>query len=215
MTGRAKSVLSTVLSSLALIAFNGGVLWLLSGVLSGFELPSYWIACLVAATVGLFNALLWPLVISFALRFAVFTMGLGSLLLAGAVISFAAQVSDSIQVSVGAGVVVVFVLTLANIILTSAFGLGERDWYYEQIVLRSMRRQVKRQGRTVQHSDVPGVFYLEIDGLSEDVMRRAIVNGHAPTMARWYNEGNHRFVSWECDLSSQTSASQVSSLCML
>ncbi|MFT4048832.1 MAG: phage holin family protein [Solirubrobacterales bacterium] len=209
MTGRAKSIVGTLVRALALVAFNGLVLWALAQWMGGFDLPNYWVACLVAAIVALINALLWPLVISFALRFAVFTMGLGSILLAGFVISLAANAADSIHVTVAAGVLVVLVLTFANIFLTSVFGLGERDWYYERVVLRSMRRQVKRQGREIQHSDVPGVFFLEIDGLAEPVLRRAIVNGHAPTMARWLNEGSHRFVGWECDLSSQTSASQA------
>lgn len=209
MSGRAKSIFGTVVRALGLVAFNGLVLWLLAQWMRGFDLPNYAVACLVAALVALFNALLWPLVISFALRFAVFTMGFGSILLAGVVISLAANAADQIHVTVGAGVIVVIVLTLANILLTATFGLGERDWFYERVVLRAMRRQVKRQGRTIQHSDVPGVFFLEIDGLAEPVLRRAIVNGHAPTMARWMNEGSHRMISWECDLSSQTSASQA------
>ena len=76
-------------------------------------------------------------------------------------------------------------------------------------MLRSIRRVVKRQGREIQHSDVPGVFFLEIDGLAEPVLRRAITNGHCPTMARWMQDGSHRIIGWECDLSSQTSASQA------
>lgn len=209
MTGRAKSILGTLLRGLGLIAFNGAILWALSQVLSGFDLPSYWIACLVAAAISLINALLWPLIISLALRFAVFTMGIGSILMAALVIEIAAGAADNIAVSNGAAIVVVLVLTLANILLTTVFGLGERDWYYERVVLRSIRRVVKRQGREIQHSDIPGVFFLEIDGLAEPVLRRAITNGHCPTMARWMQDGSHRIVKWECDLSSQTSASQA------
>jgi hypothetical protein len=50
---------------------------------------------------------------------------------------------------------------------------------------------------------------FEIDGLSEPVLRRALSEGYAPTMARWLDEGSHRVVPWECDLSSQTGASQA------
>ena len=50
---------------------------------------------------------------------------------------------------------------------------------------------------------------LEIDGLSEQSLRRGIEGGHAPTIARWLEEGSHRLVPWECDLSCQTSASQA------
>ncbi|MGK2877010.1 MAG: phage holin family protein [Solirubrobacterales bacterium] len=209
MTGRAKSILGTLLRAIGLIIFNGLILWGLSQFLAGFDLPNFGVACAVAATILLFNALLWPIIISLALRFAVFTMGLGSILMAALVIEFAAEFTDGIVVSNGAAVVVVLVLTVANILLTTIFGLGERDWYYERVVLRSIRRVVKRQGRAIQHSDVPGVFFLEIDGLAEPVLRRAITNGHCPTMARWMQDGSHRIVKWECDLSSQTSASQA------
>ncbi len=50
---------------------------------------------------------------------------------------------------------------------------------------------------------------FEIDGLSEPVLRRALSEGYAPTMARWLEESSHRIVPWECDLSSQTGASQA------
>jgi uncharacterized membrane protein YvlD (DUF360 family) len=209
VNGHAKAIWSTLWRAAGLILFNGAILWALSQTMDSFDLPTYWSACLLAATVAIANALLWPLVISLALRFAVFTMGLGSLFLAALVVEVAAEFADGVHVSDGAAVLVVIVLTIANILLTTIFGLGERDWYYERVVLRSIRRVVKRQGREIQHSETPGVFFLEIDGLAEPVLRRAITNGHVPTMARWMQEGSHRVVGWECDLSSQTSASQA------
>ncbi len=66
-----------------------------------------------------------------------------------------------------------------------------------------------RAAREANRTDVPGVIMFEIDGLSEPVLRRALSEGHAPTMARWLAEGSHRVIPWECDLSSQTGASQA------
>lgn len=209
MSGRAKSIVGTLLRAALYVLFNGVIIWLMDRWLVGFHLPGFGAAVILAAVVALAYSLLWPAVISFALRFAVFTMGFGSIALAALIVILAAGLSDDIQLTPWSAVLVVFAITLGNIFTTSLFGLGERDWYYERVVLRSMRRQVRRQGRKIQSSDVPGVFFLEIDGLAEPVLRRAIVNGHMPTMARWLNEGSHRIVSWECDLSSQTSASQA------
>jgi hypothetical protein len=56
---------------------------------------------------------------------------------------------------------------------------------------------------------VPGILFLQIDGLAEPVVRQAIATGHAPTLARWVRDGSHRITGWECDLSSQTGASQA------
>ena len=56
---------------------------------------------------------------------------------------------------------------------------------------------------------MPGIVYLEIDGLALPVLRDAMRDGNAPTMARWIAEDGYRLVEWETDLSSQTGASQA------
>ena len=67
---------------------------------------------------------------------------------------------------------------------------------------------MRKKGEVVE-TDVPGVFFLEIDGLSKPVLEKAMAEGYAPTMKRWLNEGSHTLVGWETDLSSQTGASQA------
>ena len=52
------------------------------------------------------------------------------------------------------------------------------------------------------------MILFEIDGLAEPVLRRALSEGHAPTMARWLEHGVTAS-SRGCDLSSQTGASQA------
>ena len=56
---------------------------------------------------------------------------------------------------------------------------------------------------------MPGIIYLEIDGLALPVLRRAMRDGNASNMARWLAEGTHGLTEWETDLSSQTGASQA------
>ena len=56
---------------------------------------------------------------------------------------------------------------------------------------------------------MPGIIYLEIDGLALPVLRRAMRDGNAPHMARWLADGTHALAEWETDLSSQTGASQA------
>ena len=96
-----------------------------------------------------------------------------------------------------------FVLSLSLMILTPALSLD--DDARQLRVVRRRARGVSEENRT----EVPGVILFEIDGLAEPVLRRALDDGHAPTMARWLEEGSHRVVPWECDLSSQTGASQA------
>ena len=73
---------------------------------------------------------------------------------------------------------------------------------------RIARRIAHRQG-IIAHTDVPGIVFLEIDGLALPVLRRALRDGNAPTMARWLADHTHRLTEWETDLSSQTGASQA------
>ncbi len=209
MTGRAKSILGSLLRAFALILFNGLVLVWAAKVLPDFVIPSFGDAVLIAFFVMVANALLWPLVISAALRFAVFTMGIGSILLTGLMIAVATEAVAGGTVELLPAAVAGVILTVANIVANTVFAIGDRDWYYERVVLRSIKRAARKQGRTVNYTEVPGVFFLEIDGLAEPILRRAITNGHMPTLARWMQEGSHRIVPWECDLSSQTSASQA------
>lgn len=70
-------------------------------------------------------------------------------------------------------------------------------------------RPIRTRHRHVITGTTPGVAFLEIDGLSEPVLRAAIDAGYAPTMKAWLDRGSYRLVRWETDLSSQTSASQA------
>ena len=83
-------------------------------------------------------------------------------------------------------------------------GTNDDDTYALRVIQRIARRSGERE-----ETDVPGIIFLEIDGLALPVLQTAIRNGSAPTMARWLREGSHELVEWETDLSSQTGASQA------
>ena len=51
-------------------------------------------------------------------------------------------------------------------------------------------------------------MFVQIDGLAEAVLRRALRSGDAPTIDRWLRTGSHRLVGWETGWSSQTGVSQ-------
>jgi len=178
---------------------------LLSTLLSGVEVTSFGAALVAAALIGLFNALVWPLVVRLALPFTVLTLGLGVLVLNGAVILAVAAISRGFVVSgLLSGIIVVVGLTLVNTLVTSLLGIDDDDFYYRNII----KRQARRVGGAVE-TDVPGVLFLEVDGLAHAVVSRAIRDGNAPTLARWLHEGSHRLIEWETDWSSQTGACQA------
>ena len=78
----------------------------------------------------------------------------------------------------------------------------------DEYTLRVTRRIARRLGAEA-HTDSGGIIFLEIDGLALPVLRRAMRDGNAPTMARWIAEDGYHLAEWETDLSSQTGASQA------
>ena len=74
--------------------------------------------------------------------------------------------------------------------------------------MRVTRRIARRQGAH-ERTDVPGIVFLEIDGLALPVLRDAMRDGNAPNLARWIADEGYRMIEWETDLSSQTGASQA------
>jgi uncharacterized membrane protein YvlD (DUF360 family) len=205
MTG-ARSIrrgLSSALRALLLWLLVALIFWGLAAVLPGIDVPSFGAVLLTTAMIAILHALLWPLLIRLLLPLTVLTFGLGSLVLNAAIVSLAIRVVDGRAPGFLSAVLVAFVLSVSLMVLAPALGIDD-----DARQLRLVRRRARRVP-DANRTDVPGVIMFEIDGLAEPVLRRAIGEGHAPTIARWLDQGTHRIVPWECDLSSQTGASQA------
>lgn len=180
-------------------------LLLLTWLFSGISVPDLRTALVAAAVIGLLNALLWPLLSYLILPFAVLTLGLASLALNGVIIMLASWLVEGFTVdnlwwAMGAAIGLTAVNTIASSLLT----IDDDSSWYRNVV----KRRAKRMARP-EPTDVPGFLFLEIDGLSEPVLEKAMREGYAPNMKQWLEEGSHKLVEWETDLSSQTSASQA------
>jgi putative membrane protein len=186
-----------VVEALALLA--------LTFLLSGLWVDGLVAAFIAAAAIGLLNALLWPLLSYILLPFAVLTLGLLALVLNGLIILLAGQFVSGFHVDgLWTAIWAALGLTLINTIASALLTIDDDNSWSRNVVRRRMKRLAKPE-----ETDVPGVLFLEIDGLAKPVLERAMREGYAPTLARWVEEGSHRLASWECDLSSQTSASQA------
>ena len=171
----------------------------------GMQLGGPAAAIIGVVVISLLNALLWPFLTYLFIPFAVFTLGFFTVLLNGLIIYVAQALVPGFTVdSFVSAVVVAIGLSLLTTILSSIITIDDDSAYYRNVINRRMKR-VKHAART----DVPGVLFLEIDGLAEAVLLKAVADGYMPTLARWIGEGSHRLHGWECDLSSQTSASQA------
>ena len=176
---------------------------LLALVLPGVHVDGWLPAAAAAAAIGILNWLIWPVFIRFMLPVTVLSLGLATLVINGAVVWLAARLVGGVEVtSLFDGILLALTMAAANTLLVALLALDDDDVY-----LHHARIAARRYGST--KSDVPGVVFLEIDGLAHDVLRRALRNGEAPTMSSWLERGSHRMIDWETDWSSQTGACQA------
>ncbi len=180
--------------------------YLSAAILPGVEVRGPWGALLAAVLIGALNALVPPLLAALRLPFTV-ALGFVLVLVGNAVLlRLAARLTEgAFTVDRFFWALVASVLIAGiSVALGVALGTNDDDAYSLRVIQRIARRTGERAV-----SDVPGIVFLEIDGLALPVLRRAMRDGSAPEMARWLARGTHRLDEWETDLSSQTGASQA------
>jgi uncharacterized membrane protein YvlD (DUF360 family) len=189
--------------ALVLVVIDGLALWGLAALLPGMEVPTLRAAIVTAAAIALLNALIWPLLTRIVLPLTVLSFGLASLVLNALIVNVAVRAVDGTDPTVTATLWVALGLAIITMLVEPLLDF-DGDAYHLRVV-----RQRVRGARRRNETDVPGVILFEIDGLSEGVLEEAIEQGRVPNIARWLDDGSHKVVPWECDLSSQTAASQA------
>jgi uncharacterized membrane protein YvlD (DUF360 family) len=194
-----------VLRCIVVVVLDAAALLALAAVLPGFDVHGVSGAIGTAAVVGVLNALVWPVLRRLALPLSVVTLGGAALALDGALVAIAASVSPGASIDDWlSGIVVAAGLAILTTAASSLLAIDDDESWMRNVV----RRQARRRGKAVD-TDVPGVVFLEIDGLAHEILRRAMRDGNAPTLARWLRDGTHRLERWETDWSSQTGACQA------
>jgi uncharacterized membrane protein YvlD (DUF360 family) len=168
--------------------------------LQGFDLASWWQAPVMALLLGLLSAVAWPLVIRLALPLALFTLGLGSFLLFGAVVLGLSFAIPGVYVDdLGVGVLVAFAIAAVSGLVSSLLAVDSDELFFR----RARRRAVPTDDADERPA---GVLFLQIDALAHDTARRAVRDGSMPNLAAWLRSGSHTMTSWHTDWSSQTGA---------
>jgi uncharacterized membrane protein YvlD (DUF360 family) len=187
-----------LVSALALL----GAAW----VVPGAAVHDFSDALAAAAVIAVLNAILPPVVAAIRLPF-VAALGFLVVLVLDALMLLAADwITDGdLEIdSFWSALGVALVAAALGIVIDVVLGTNDDDTYTFRVIHRIARRSGERE-----QTDVPGIVFLEIDGLALPVLELAMRNGSAPTMARWLEDGSHRLAEWETDLSSQTGASQA------
>jgi uncharacterized membrane protein YvlD (DUF360 family) len=181
-------------------------LLLAAWILPGVDAETFVGALAVAVGIAVLNAVVPPVIAALRLPFTL-VLGFLIVLLADAAILWwvSEQIADTFTVdSFWWALLAALVASAFGLVLEVVFGANDDDTY----TLRVTQRIARRSGERVA-TEVPGVIFLEIDGLALPVLQRAMRDGSAPALARWVSGGSHQLVEWETDLSSQTGASQA------
>jgi uncharacterized membrane protein YvlD (DUF360 family) len=195
-------VLRTLVSWVVSAAAVAAAAWVVPGVT--LEKPGS--AFAVAAVIAVLNATLPPMLAALRLPFMLVAGFLLVLVADALVLQLASELlPDEVRVgSFGDALLFAVVIAAVSLILQTILGTNDDDQYSVRVTRRIARRQGAHAG-----TDVPGIVFLEIDGLALPVLRDAMRDGSAPTMARWITDDGYRLAEWETDLSSQTGASQA------
>jgi uncharacterized membrane protein YvlD (DUF360 family) len=184
---------------------TAAALWFAAVILPGVDIEAYGGAFLMALAVATLNAVLPPVLAALRLPFTVALGFILVLVLNALVLKLSSDLTDGTYHvdNFGWALLAAFVVAAVSVVLEVIFGTNDDDTYTVKVIQRIARRQ-----GGAERTDRPGVIFLEIDGLALPVLRRAMRDGNAPTMARWLAE-THQLTEWETDLSSQTGASQA------
>ena len=202
--------LRSVWRFVGVIAVEAILLGLLALIVPGFEFSDPAALIPAALVIIAVQSVIWPVVYAIAARFGPWLFPLLSFVLSGTLISTASWVDDRFGIggvevaSVWTGVLVSFGLSIGSTILAAAFAIDD-EATYDRLVTVPLRRRF----RDVPKTNEPGFLFLEIDGLSEPVLHKAVAEGYMPTLKRWLDSGSHNLLRWDPDLSAQTSASQA------
>jgi hypothetical protein len=121
-------------------------------------------------------------------------------------------------------VVAVVVALLPGIVATSFWPVFWASWVIaaavtaiawlttagtSQAVTTRLIRQARHHPRTVDDPDLPGVVFVQLDGVPYPVLEWGVMAGTLPTLARWVRSGSHRMLEWTPSMPATTPASQM------
>ena len=152
------------------------------------------------------NTFLRPALVRLTLTVNVLTFGLFTLVLNGLMLLLVDLLLP--RFAVGGlldAIIITIVLTMVGVFLEGIL-FNEEDRELREY--NRIKRLVKKSANQTRDMR-PGLILLEIDGLSEPVMRRAIEAGHMPRIAEWIRSGKYQLVGWDSGLPAQTSAMQA------
>jgi hypothetical protein len=209
---RVRAVIRSAVTTFVVLTFT---LWLMPGVRSTDVIDTMGLVLLVAGV----GAVLRPLLLAGVTALG----GWGAMLLGVVaqviVMAVALELDPSKRLS---GWPTVGVAALMAVVCAAIFDWmvdsGTDDTFVKEArrLMRGIRRRQVRRARgrlfTLRRplpGTEPGLLMIQLDGVSEPVLRWAVRAGNLPTIGRWLRTGTHVMRGWHAGLPSTTPAAQA------
>ena len=203
MTSTIREEIKKIIYFIVYLILEVSIFFIITKTLGGISIPNFRTAFLVIILLSLVNAILWPLLSYFSLRFIVVTLGFGTFLIDGILLYFISLFIPGVYISGISLFSVPLLIGLISSLVSLVLNIDDDNSYYHNILEKEMKAIY------TEANEKEGFIFLEIDGLSHHTLRKALENGDMPTLSKWLSDGSHKLARWETDLSSQTSSSQA------
>ncbi|WKZ31532.1 MAG: phage holin family protein [Candidatus Dojkabacteria bacterium] len=179
--------------------------------LPGVSIDSYLqLAILITLTSAVF-ALIWPIIAKYLLTILLYSAGILNLLLNTLIIWLLAQLFPGVQIETLWSAFMVSILIMGFRMLADAIlNIDEEGSFYRLYTKRVAYKNspIKEQLESSKELD-DGTIFIEIDGLSADVLKFAVRNGYMPTLQQLMMEQGYKIREWVCEYGASTPVCQA------
>ncbi|WP_328467685.1 phage holin family protein [Actinoplanes sp. NBC_00393] len=194
-----------VLSALVPVALGAVAVAVTVALMPGITADSGWAILAAAVLIGLFGAVVRPLLVIVLSALGWTGVVLGWLIVQSLLVYAALSLVPGIHVHD------FWTAFWASWLGATLMSIGHWAVTAGQpgAVTQHLLRVNRHFRRSVPTSEVPGFVMIQIDGLSAPLARWAVEAGNLPTLGRWLRTGSHTLAEWHAQLPATTPASQA------
>ncbi|WP_430867928.1 alkaline phosphatase family protein [Demequina aurantiaca] len=180
----------------------------------GITQTSWWAMPLAVLAISFATWALRPLLVRIAGRLG-WIGALGLALFANAIfVGAGLLITPQIEATnIFAAIIASWLYALLLTLITWIFSVSTQDYLMVHALRMSAQRRAAQAKGDGANSDfdpsVPGVLFVQLDGVPAPVLRGEVRAGNLPTISRWLRSGSHRLVEWRAQVPSTTPVSQA------
>src|SRR5262245_57216335 len=204
-SARHRPLSSWLASAVAWVVATALAVLLADAIVPGFHVDLPWGPIGFAVVLGVVGLILQPLLVAGAVRLGWVGVLVLALLGQAAVVMIAAWLLPSVRVDdVWSALLIAWIVGIVGTIV----GWLSTSGTDEALVSRLVRRGARRRA-ALADPELPGVVFVQIDGVPFPVLQMAVTGGTVPTLSRWIRSGSHQLHEWTPKLPATTPASQL------